>query len=738
MTLLRCPVIEIFIGRRSFYRLFVLLAMFLCSGLSAQEGSLFGKIEDGQDGSSLTGANAALINAATGERFGITAAGLDGTYRFENIPSGNFRLVVRFIGYESRSISIRFLPAENKEFDIRLKRSGFDANRVTGASEDVLNKGGSAAQSIDALKQAALLGNLEPAAIEHLPGVFGGRLSQVHSELAARGFLRPFMPGLAEKVNNRATSTPGFESKMYSSIPVGVQALQSASFIASEASDARYADGSLLFSKRDPLTSPGVTLMLGGGSAQSRQLGLRSTNVYARQRVAWTMAASYVQAEEWRLNSSDSLDAVVLQSDSVSRQEQARRLHVEGDLAFRLGRRSWLRAWTGLQQTKATLPTPMGIAQLEGVRSFDAGLKLTVGRFSLVASADQLNTGDSFFYNGNLWKDTLLRLQSRMIYDYSGTSNRFRMSVAAQQTRAEEDSAAQFGGAAIDGYSIFNGSLNIGRVLPGRFAELGAGVKLEGTSEENTLLVSPTLELRIRFGAKHLLKVRAARENNAATMHQLFSRGEMFGFAAVQDSSDTSEEYETAELTYSGLWIDKLLVTFGGYLRKYNALTLPFARSGIGTAIPAQYYQIEDLSYSGLEGDIRLLIRENITLDIYAQQRSEVQFTTSTIFADNAVVFANVPSFKVGASLNAFVEKGITLHISGHYQDEVTYNYAAQNGLLDASFILNTAVGYDLSDYAKGLRVDLSATNLLNNPVRSAVGVGAARRYALIRFTLSI
>jgi len=738
LTLSRYPIIGTFIGRRTHYRLIWLLSFFLCSVISAQEASLFGKITDGQDGRSLPGANAALVNAATGERFAIAAAELDGQYRFENIPSGNFRLVVRFVGYESRVISMRFLPAESKEFDIRLKRSGFDANRVTGASEDVLNKGGSAAQSIDARKQAALLGNQEPAGIEHLPGVFGGRISQVHSELTARGFIRPFMPGLVSEVDGLPVSSPGFESESYDVIPGGIQALQSASFAATEATDIRYSDGTLLFSKRNPLESPGVTLMLGGGGAQSRQLGFRTTNVYARQRVAWTVAATYVQANEWELNSSDSLDIIVRQADSLSRQEQARKMHVEGELALRLGRRSWLRSWVGLQQTKATLPTPMGIAQLDGMQSLDAGLKLSVGRFNLTASADQLKTGDSYFYNGNLWKDTLLRFRSKMVYDFSGASGRFRMSIAAQHTRAEEDSSAQFGGAAVDGYSIFNGAVNIGRVLPGRFAELGAGVKLEGTSEDNSLLVSPEASLKLRLGAKHRLTLRAARENYAATMHQLFAQGEIFGYTAVQDTSDTSEEYETADLVYSGLWFDKLLVTVGGYLRRYNQMTLPFGRSGIGTAIPARYYQIEDLSYAGLEGDIRLLIRENITLDIYAQQRSEVQFTTATVFADNAEVSANVPRFKTGASLNAFVEKGLTLHLSGHYQDETVYKYGAQEGVLDAAFILNTAVGYDLSNYAKGLRVDLSATNLLNEPIRTAVGVGAAGRYALIRFTLSI
>ena len=263
-------------------------------------------------------------------------------------------------------------------------------------------------------------------------------------------------------------------------------------------------------------------------------------------------------------------------------------------------------------------------------------------------------------------------------------------------------------------------------------------MKLEGTSEGNSLFVSPEVSLKIRLGVKHRLKILAARETNAATMHQLFARGEIFGYVAVQDTSDVSEEYEMASLTYSGLWFDKLLITFGGYLRRYIRLTLPFGRSGIGTAIPAQYYQVEDLSYAGLEWDIRLLIRENITLDVYAQQRNDVQFTTATVFADNAEVSANVPKFKVGASLNAFVEKGFTLHLSGHYQDEISYMYGAQNATLDAAFILNTALGYDLSNYAKGLRVDLSATNLLNRPVRTAVGVGAAGRYALIRFTLSI
>ncbi len=189
MTTLGYPVIETIIGRRLLYRLVVIAALLMCNSILAQESSLFGKIEDGQDGSSLTGANAALINATTGERYAVAAAGLDGSYRFENISAGNFRLIIRFIGYETRIISIRFLPSEAKEFDIQLKRSGFDANRITGASEDVLNQGGSAAQTIDAHKQAALLGNLEPAAVEHLPGVFGGRISQVHSELASRGCL---------------------------------------------------------------------------------------------------------------------------------------------------------------------------------------------------------------------------------------------------------------------------------------------------------------------------------------------------------------------------------------------------------------------------------------------------------------------------------------------------------------------------------------------------------------------
>ena len=88
----------------------VLLAMLaIPAAMSAQTGSVTGKVTDGSNGTELTGANVFIQQLQLG-----AVTDLEGNYSIPNVPAGTYQVSISFVGYQPIQTSVtvtRNLPA---------------------------------------------------------------------------------------------------------------------------------------------------------------------------------------------------------------------------------------------------------------------------------------------------------------------------------------------------------------------------------------------------------------------------------------------------------------------------------------------------------------------------------------------------------------------------------------------------------------------------------------------------
>lgn len=111
-----------------------LLLLILFPALSmAQNGELRGTVTDAATGEDLPGANLMIEGQDLG-----AATNIDGDYHIANIPSGNHTLIVRFLGYQTKTIDFSLSSGQVLDLDIELSPSqlSMDEVVVTGTAGD--------------------------------------------------------------------------------------------------------------------------------------------------------------------------------------------------------------------------------------------------------------------------------------------------------------------------------------------------------------------------------------------------------------------------------------------------------------------------------------------------------------------------------------------------------------------------------------------------------------------------
>lgn len=101
--------------KNSFHKILLSTLLLLASSALAQ-GTLRGVITDSLDKSPLVGANVYLMGTALGN-----AANLEGAYRIERIPAGNYTLRISYIGYVTRDITVEVQNDRTLSLNVSLK-----------------------------------------------------------------------------------------------------------------------------------------------------------------------------------------------------------------------------------------------------------------------------------------------------------------------------------------------------------------------------------------------------------------------------------------------------------------------------------------------------------------------------------------------------------------------------------------------------------------------------------------
>lgn len=126
---------------------FFLLALFPVLSM-AQNGEVRGTVTDIATGDPLPGANLLVQGHDIG-----SATNIDGEYHITGIPAGNHTLLIRFLGYQQRSLDISISEGEVLELDIELSESQLSMDEVviTGTAGDTRRRTvGNAISRVDA------------------------------------------------------------------------------------------------------------------------------------------------------------------------------------------------------------------------------------------------------------------------------------------------------------------------------------------------------------------------------------------------------------------------------------------------------------------------------------------------------------------------------------------------------------------------------------------------------------
>jgi hypothetical protein len=126
---------------------FFLIVMFsiLFSGLYAQKGLISGSVADSTSGEPVSFATIALIKPPDTNSMTGTVSDEAGIFSLKNIPNGRYRLMVSFIGYESRiiegiNISSATLEADLGEIKLRPAKINLETVEVTGVARTASQK----------------------------------------------------------------------------------------------------------------------------------------------------------------------------------------------------------------------------------------------------------------------------------------------------------------------------------------------------------------------------------------------------------------------------------------------------------------------------------------------------------------------------------------------------------------------------------------------------------------------
>ncbi len=98
--------------------LLTIIGIFLSIAVFAQNGKITGKIKDSESGSTLMGATVRV----KGKNIGTTA-GLDGSFRLSNIPSGKQTIIASYVGFGSMSKDVNIVEGETTTIDFSLEVS---------------------------------------------------------------------------------------------------------------------------------------------------------------------------------------------------------------------------------------------------------------------------------------------------------------------------------------------------------------------------------------------------------------------------------------------------------------------------------------------------------------------------------------------------------------------------------------------------------------------------------------
>ncbi|MGH7450689.1 MAG: TonB-dependent receptor [bacterium] len=277
----------------------IALIVLIATGAFAQNGSINGTVKDKDTGAGLPGANVSIAGTSMG-----AATNANGNYTIANVPAGNHKLKVTFIGYREWTTEVNVVAGGAANADFTLEESS-----VLGDAVVV-----SASRRAEKLTEApATMAVITARGIDEFPAFNPGELAArqkgvdyVRSGVLGAGLnIRGFNSAFNAKnlqMNDARLSTLVATSLPFGALSTTVKEdIERVELILGPAA-ALYGpnahNGLVNTLTKDPRTSEGTTVALDGGNQSVFSGRFRHANVVS-EKFAYKVSGEYSRGEEY-------------------------------------------------------------------------------------------------------------------------------------------------------------------------------------------------------------------------------------------------------------------------------------------------------------------------------------------------------------------------------------------------------------------------------------------------------
>jgi outer membrane receptor for ferrienterochelin and colicins len=276
------------------------------SEAAAQSGVITGKVTNAGSGAPIDGAQ---VQASGAQRFSALT-GADGTFRIVNVPDGTYTVVVRVIGYDTKTVTdVR----SGSTVNIALTPRPIQLNeQVVTASRSRPEKALDAPASISVISSEKIEERPAVTVTDHLratPGVDISRGGIAQSNVVARGFNNAFSGSMLMLQDYRFAGVPSLRVNvpfLFTGTNEDIDRMEVLLGPASALYGPNSSAGVLHVITKSPFNSQGTTLSIDGGERSVVRTGLRHAGK-VNDKLAYKVSGEYMQGRDWEYNDKSEL-----------------------------------------------------------------------------------------------------------------------------------------------------------------------------------------------------------------------------------------------------------------------------------------------------------------------------------------------------------------------------------------------------------------------------------------------
>jgi iron complex outermembrane receptor protein len=718
--------------------------------------ALTGTVAEAETDRPLAGASVTLREIETPAVLARTTTGLDGTFQLADLPRGTYVLEVQLLGYEEHRRTLTLELGESPRVEVALSRESGGPNSIVLSPSRRPEEALDAPASVSVLTPDVIRREGASSSVEALRSTVGVNVAQTGVDrrvLSLRGFGAPFSGTPHVRIDGRTAEMPLLGTNAFGPMPIMPDHLRRIEVVRGPASTlyGPEASGGLVqFFTRDPFRDPGTSLSLAGGSKAFTDAQFRRAGEIGGQ-VGYTFTGQFSRADEWTLDRDDPEDAAEIAryrtyepgenipddrrtiDRQLRRDDLYRTFNTNGRLTYRVDDGTRLTLRGGVASLTSPLQTGIGTIQADELNYTYTQLHLDADRFSAsvglnrnldIGDAYRLETGETVLDEGTRWTGQaqydlgLDALNSRLLVggdvDVTGADT----ATPTFADRLGDESIGRYG-AYLQSTTSLSDPLTL--TLAGR-------LDYNDVVEEASF--APQAALVAALGDGHALRASYTRSVSFPGTDPLFAAGRFGVDPSVRTTS------QTVEVGYQGAFAGGRVRTHvDAYYETQDDVLTPQTLGIPESGRPGVSYAVADrIAYGGLDASVTLQATEGTT--VFAN----VSLVTDDRFDGDGTgppVALNGPSASVKGGVDYGLPAGMSVGATAQYVDAFPVRWGPYVGAVDDDARLDLRAGYRVPA-VPGLRIDVSAKNVLGTGHRAFVGAPEIGRMVVARLTYEL